>query len=51
MTVVFESMAANETQEVGVSLGVDASACANGLVLWSTNATVQVRKTLIRTLS
>ena len=43
MTVVFETMAANATQEVDVSLGIGASACANGLVLWSTNATVQVR--------
>ena len=43
MTVVFETMAANSTQAVAVSLGLGHAACANGgsLQMWSTNATVQ----------
>jgi hypothetical protein len=41
MTVVFETMAANATQSVAISLGLNASACATGLVMWSTNATTQ----------
>ena len=46
MSVVFETMSANEAQTIDVSLGVDAAACLPGningrLVVWSTNATVQ----------
>ena len=40
MTIVFETMAANATQSLAVSVGLASSACAS-LVMWSTNATVQ----------